>query len=202
MEKQTELHQKLNLIQTKLVIPKNQYNAFGKYKYRSCEDILEALKPLLKETGLTLNLDDEVMVVGNRYYIKTSALLSDGTNQIMVSAAAREPESRKVMDESQITGATSSYARKYALNGLFCIDDTKDADTVDNRNGNGGCIDEKHLQIIRDNLKELDIDNDKFLVYMDLIKLEDMPKTDFPKAMAAFDAKWKNRREKLKKEKE
>jgi hypothetical protein len=118
----------LNKIQTQLKAPKGQYNSFGKYAYRSCEDILEALKPLLAEYGATLTLSDEIIHVGERYYIKTTATLCWEGNERFAVGHAREPESKKGMDESQITGAASSYARKYALNGLFCIDDNKDAD--------------------------------------------------------------------------
>lgn len=115
-------------IQTKLVAPKNQFNAFGKYKYRSCEDILEALKPLLKEFGASVRISDDVVLIGDRFYVKATASICVGTNCISVSAFAREGFDKKGMDEAQITGAASSYARKYALNGLFLIDDTKDAD--------------------------------------------------------------------------
>ena len=125
----------LSRIQRELKAPKGQYNNFGKYKYRSCEDILEAVKPLLKDTILTIT--DSVEYIGNRYYIKANAILSDGENNIIITAYAREAESKKGMDESQVTGAASSYARKYALNGLFCIDDTKDADTTNVGQNNG-----------------------------------------------------------------
>lgn len=121
----------LNKIQQSLVCTKSQTNAFGKYKYRSCEDILEAIKPLLGDATLTLT--DEVVCIGNRNYVKAKAILVDGDTSINTTAFACESESKKGMDSAQITGAASSYARKYALNGLFCIDDTKDADTQDNR---------------------------------------------------------------------
>lgn len=117
-------------IQSQLKCEKSQYNDFGKYKYRSCEDILEAVKPLLKQEELMLNVSDEIVMIGTRYYVKATAEISDGTNKISTIAYAREDEIKKGMDGSQITGAASSYARKYALNGLFCIDDTKDADTT------------------------------------------------------------------------
>ena len=120
---------KLMRIQSKLKAPKGQLNSFGGYKYRSCEDILEAVKPLLAEEDCTLTLSDEVKLIGDRYYIEATATLRSGNEEIQVSAYAREEESKKGQDSAQITGATSSYARKYALNGLFCIDDTKDADT-------------------------------------------------------------------------
>jgi hypothetical protein len=124
------LHERLVDVQSRLVAPKAQFNKFGNYPYRSCEDIVEAVKPLLQQNAMTLVLFDEVVQIGNRYYVKATAQVSDGNATISVVAYARESEVKKGMDESQITGAASSYARKYALNGLFCIDDTKDADTI------------------------------------------------------------------------
>lgn len=118
-------------IQAKLNAPKGQFNSFGKYKYRSCEDILSAVKPLLN--GSTLTISDEIVLIGDRFYVKATASLFDGETEAKTSAYAREPLEKKGLDASQITGSTSSYARKYALNGLFAIDDTKDADTMDNR---------------------------------------------------------------------
>jgi hypothetical protein len=124
------IYQKLNVIQAKLNVPKNQFNQFGKYNYRSCEDILEAVKPLLG--GLSLLLCDEIVLIGDRYYLKATATLTDGTETVSVAAYAREENEKKGMDSAQLTGATSSYARKYALAGLFLLDDNKDADTMDN----------------------------------------------------------------------
>lgn len=124
----------LRKVQIELKAPKNQYNSFGRYKYRSCEDILEAVKPLLDKYNATLTLSDIVEEIGGRVYVKAVAeFQEDGDKPITVTAYAREPEVKKGMDDSQITGTASSYARKYALNGLFLIDDTKDADTMDNR---------------------------------------------------------------------
>lgn len=120
---------KLIKIQKELKAPKGQFNKFGNYKYRSCEDILEAVKPLCAEEGVQLTISDEIVMIGERYYVKATATVTDGSESASVTAYAREEETKKGMDSSQITGATSSYARKYALNGLFCIDDTKDADT-------------------------------------------------------------------------
>ena len=118
-------------IQQKLKAPKRQYNTFGKYKYRSCEDILESVKPVLAETKCTLTLSDEMIAVGNRIYVKaTVTLTNDKGEKEITTAFAREEEKKKGMDGSQITGASSSYARKYALNGLFCIDDAKDSDST------------------------------------------------------------------------
>ena len=123
---------KLNTIQQTLKAPKGQTNNFGKYKYRSCEDILEAVKPLLGDCSLTLT--DAIEVHADRVYVKATAYLLDENHQVIASADgfAREPQNKKGMDESQITGAASSYARKYALNALFAIDDTKDADATNN----------------------------------------------------------------------
>lgn len=119
-------------IQQKLKAPKGQYNSFGQYKYRSCEDILEGVKPLLKEYNLLLIINDEIVQIGERYYVKATAKITDGRESVSATAYAREPLEKKGADASQITGASSSYARKYALNGLLCIDDTKDADAIDN----------------------------------------------------------------------
>lgn len=120
-------------IQCELKAPKSQYNKFGDYNYRNCEDILEAVKPLLLAHGVTLTLSDELTLIGERYYVKATATITNTNNpteDVSVTAYAREVEMKKGMDGSQVTGATSSYARKYALNGLFCIDDTKDADAT------------------------------------------------------------------------
>lgn len=126
-----EFYARLAEIQEHLNAPKNQYNSFGKYKYRSCEDILEGVKPLLK--GLFLSISDEIVLIGDRYYVKATATITDGENSHSASAIAREEENKKGMDAAQVTGATSSYARKYCLNGLFGIDDSKDADTDEHK---------------------------------------------------------------------
>lgn len=124
------IYEKLANVQSELVAPKGQYNSFGKYKYRSCEDILTAVKPILKKHGLTLVLADEILEINGRFYIRANAKVLDFEgNSIENTALAREDETKKGMDGSQITGTASSYARKYALNGLFAIDDNKDADT-------------------------------------------------------------------------
>lgn len=126
-----KLNKRLAEIQQNLNAPKNQRNSFGKYNYRSCEDILMAVKPLVRD--LTLQVTDEIVLVGERYYVKATATITDGIDSIHTTAFAREEETKKGMDASQITGSASSYARKYALNGLLMIDDNKDADTMDNR---------------------------------------------------------------------
>lgn len=126
--------EKLLAVQQQLKAPKGQFNNFGGYKYRSCEDILEAVKPILKEQNLILCISDEIREVGGRVYVQATATLSDTENgeHIYTTAFAREEEYKKGMDASQVTGAASSYARKYALNGLLCIDDTKDSDATNN----------------------------------------------------------------------
>ncbi len=124
-------------IQSELKAPKGQYNTFGKYKYRSCEDILEAVKPLLKANGCTLTITDDIVPVGDRVYVKaTCRLVNKEGKEETTTAYAREVDTKTGMDVAQVTGAASSYARKYALNGLFCIDDTKDTDMLDNTNSN------------------------------------------------------------------
>ena len=126
------VYEKLMTVQTKLRAPKGQYNSFGKYSYRSCEDILEALKPLLGEVGAIVNVTDEIKLIGDRYYVEaTASFIDTETGERMIAkASAREAETKKGMDDSQVTGSVSSYARKYALNGLFAIDDNKDADST------------------------------------------------------------------------
>lgn len=147
----------LQQIQSELKAPKGQFNSFGGYKYRSCEDILEALKPLLARYQAAVLLSDEIVQLGERWYVKATATLKTKEGDISVHAFAREPIAKKGMDESQITGAASSYARKYALNGLFGIDDTKDADTMDNREQapkqakptkKAAFVDPKHLALL------------------------------------------------------
>ena len=131
-----DIYNKLTTVQQDLIAPKGQYNSFSDFNYRSCEDILKAVKPLLKNVNASLTLSDDIVNHGDRYYIKATARFIDNATGegISVTAYAREQQTKKGMDESQITGAASSYARKYALNGLFAIDNTKDADTMDNTN--------------------------------------------------------------------
>ena len=134
------IYEKLLNIQNELKAPKSQFNAFGKYKYRNAEDILESVKPLCFKYKAALTLSDEIVLIGERYYVKATATLTDIEKpewKIWITAYAREEESKKGMDGSQVTGASSSYARKYALNGLFNIDDTKDSDST-NTHGKDG----------------------------------------------------------------
>lgn len=131
IKERSNLLQLLGEVQAELKAPKGQRNTYGGYNYRSCEDILEAVKPLLAQRGLIILISDEIVQVGERYYVRATATIYDTTgSHISNSALAREEQTRKGMDASQITGATSSYARKYALNGLLAIDDTKDADAT------------------------------------------------------------------------
>lgn len=129
------VYEKLSKVQSELKAPKGQYNSFGKYKYRSYEDILEAVKPLNAKHGVVLTVGDEVVEISNRFYVKATATFVDieSGEKIINTALAREDDAKKGMDGSQITGTASSYARKYCLNGLYCIDDTKDADTDEYR---------------------------------------------------------------------
>lgn len=143
----------INVIEA-LKAPKAQYNSFGKYSYRSCEDILEAVKPLLCKEGLLLTIKDELVFIGDRYYIKAIATVTDGKAEIEATAYAREDDSKKGMDGSQLTGSTSSYARKYALNGLFLIDDNKDADAT-NKHG------ATQVNISKNNLPKQDMITDE-----------------------------------------
>ena len=130
----------LMAVQAELKAPKGQHNSFGKYDYRSAEDIIEAVKPLLKENGLFLTMSDDIVQIGDRYYVKATVSVTDIVTgeSVQTSALAREAAQKKGMDESQVTGTASSYARKYALNGLFAIDDTKDADTDQYRRQTSG----------------------------------------------------------------
>jgi len=159
--------EKLKQIQAELKVPKDQFNSFGKYKYRSCEDILEAVKPYLKTAGCALTLSDDVVSIGERVYVKATATLFDDNKEIKVTAFAREEETKKGMDSSQITGTASSYARKYALNGLFCIDDTKDADTDEfvtrTKSDTSKKATDREKKLFLDRCKELEVDYKQIL---------------------------------------
>lgn len=144
------IYEKLAAVQAALKAPKSQFNKFGNYKYRNCEDIIEAAKPLLKENGLLLMLTDDIEHIGDRFYVKATATIVDTTdgNQLYVTAYAREEQDKKGMDGSQVTGASSSYARKYALNGMFAIDDTKDSDTTNT--GSDEASDQAQMETFED----------------------------------------------------
>lgn len=134
------IYHKLSAVQGEIKVPKGQYNSFGKYRYRSCEDILAEVKPVVRTHNALIVLSDDIVLIGDRYYVKACASFVDldSGEQIVVTANAREDESKKGMDGSQITGTASSYARKYALNGLLNLDDVKDADTDEQRNERDG----------------------------------------------------------------
>lgn len=173
------IYEKLMNIQKELKAPKSQYNSFGKYKYRSCEDILESVKPLLEKYKVTIILTDKLEQIGERYYIRAMAILIDteSDNSIENTAYAREEETKKGMDGSQITGTSSSYARKYALNGLLLIDDTKDADTDEfaKENNKGKTKEEpKEKKITAGQLKVLS----KLYTGDNLVKLLELNKID------------------------
>lgn len=173
------IYEKLMNIQKELKAPKSQYNSFGKYKYRSCEDILESVKPLLEKYKVTIILTDKLEQIGERYYIRAMAILFDteSDNSIENTAYAREEETKKGMDGSQITGTSSSYARKYALNGLLLIDDTKDADTDEftKENNKGKTKEEpKEKKITPGQLKVLS----KLYTGDNLVKLLELNKID------------------------
>ena len=170
--------EKLLNIQQNLKAPKNQRNNFGGYNYRSCEDILEAVKPLLKANKCVLTIGDELVNIGEHYYIRATATLADADNAedyYSNTAYAREAETKKGMDESQVTGACSSYARKYALNGLFCIDDVKEADaTYDYEKGENKTEERKASPKQIELLKKLVNDIDGMLKYYNVSKIEDL----------------------------
>ncbi|EPI39931.1 ERF family protein [Enterococcus faecalis] len=149
--------EKLITVQTNLKAPKGQFNSFGKYKYRSAEDILNAVKPLNAEQGLLLTLSDEPLLIGDWHYIKATATITDGETEKSYTAYARESFTKKGMDDSQITGTASSYARKYALNGLYLIDDTKDADTDEfkKQENNVKKINKKQLEQLEMNFNKI-----------------------------------------------
>jgi hypothetical protein len=185
----SDLTNKLASIQQTLKAPKGQVNTFGKYKYRSCEDILEAVKPLLGD--LVLTISDDIVEVGGRVYVKATVSINSGSGSVSTTAFARESETKKGMDDSQITGSASSYARKYALNGLFCIDDTKDADAT-NQHDKPSVIDESQLAVIYDLLDKTDSDIEKFCKAFHIEGVEAMLSSQFDKAISALNRKLKD----------
>ena len=174
----SELYKKMQEIQTHLKAPKNLYNSFGKYNYRNAEGICEAVKPLLAKHGLILTLSDELVAVGERYYVKaTATICSDVEEKLSVSAFARESFDKKGMDDSQITGTASSYARKYALNGLFLLDDTKDADTDEYKQI--GLVSEKQLEKLKQLCKEAGREESYIAKSMGVKTLAELPAEKF-----------------------
>lgn len=177
------VYEKLMNIQAELKAPKNQYNDFGKYHYRSCEDILEGLKPVLAKHQAAVTISDEIVLIGDRYYVKATATLIDVEkgDKVEVSAYAREDEQKKGMDASQLTGSTSSYARKYALNGLFAIDDTKDSDAT-NKHDTGQTKKPKE-QTKKTDDTENDLASEKQLKYIYALAKQ---KNYSPESMASY----------------
>ena len=194
----------LHAIQTQLKVGKDNRNEFGKYNYRNCADILEAVKPLLPD-GYSITLSDDLVLVGERYYIKATALLTNGSESHSVTAYARESLDKKGMDDSQITGATSSYARKYALNGLFAIDDTKDADSMDNsdhvtatkttpqKTPSNLTIGDAEFKTLNDLLDKTESDKAAFCAHFKIASVSALPMAQFAKASAMLNKKLKEK---------
>lgn len=175
-ERKLNIYEKLLNIQNELKAPKNQFNKFGNYKYRNAEDILESVKPICLKYKAVINVRDTIIQVGDRYYVESTAYITDvekPAEYIENKACAREEESKKGMDSSQVTGATSSYARKYALNGLLCIDDTKDTDSEEYQKRSNVKSAEKSETMITDKQKELIINQfkkEEILKYLEEVK--------------------------------
>lgn len=176
-----KVYEILNHIQAELKAPKSQRNNFGGYNYRSCEDILEALKPLLNKYKAVITISDEITTVGGKNYIKSTAKLIDteSSESVEVTAFAREAEIKKGMDDSQLTGATSSYARKYALNGLFAIDDTKDADYLNTHNE--PTPNAEQVAELENLIKQTNTNKSQFLAYF---KVSSIASVEYSKAKA------------------
>lgn len=192
------IYQKLIEIQNELKAPKSRFNKFGNYNYRSAEDILEYVKPINKKYGCVLVVSDEIEMIGTRFYIKATANLYDietGEN-VCTTAYAREEETKKGMDGSQITGTASSYARKYALNGLYNIDDTKDADTNEfhelnnqqNRNKPPQKVNNTHIKTIRNLMQQAGIEETKILTTYKIKSLEDMTVDTYGRCLRKLNA--------------
>ena len=178
-------------IQQKINVPKNQHNKFGGYNYRSLEDILVALKPLLAAHKAAVMIDDEVVMVGERYYIKATATLTRGGELLYCVGWAREADERKGMDSSQVTGSTSSYARKYAMNGLFAIDDNKDADATNThgKEADNEVVTKKQASDLAALMKEVSGDEKAFCKYFKISKLEELPASQHDRAVAMLESK-------------
>ena len=188
------IYEKLMHIQTEIKAPKNLYNSFGKYKYRNAEGICEAVKPYLAKENASLVLHDDLVNVGDRIYVKATACLIDNESgrTVEATAFAREALSKKGMDDSQITGTASSYARKYALNGLFLLDDTKDADTDENRIERENRQAEKTIskteaKAIYAMLQNRGIDVNDFMAEKNIQKLSDLSPEEYAKAMRELE---------------
>jgi hypothetical protein len=189
----------LSKIQQELKAPKNQYNSFGKYAYRSAEDILEAVKPLLKKHGGSLTISDSIEAVGDRIYVKATCIFREGEQVTEVSGYAREPDDKKGMDASQITGTASSYARKYALNGLFLIDDTKDSDALPQEQENkekqnrpaSSPVSEKQIKAIEDLAQKSGTPLEKILAGYKVKDLHELPAITATKIITTLEKRAK-----------
>lgn len=181
----------LQQIQSELKAPKTQTNKFGGYNFRSCEDILEAVKPLLAKHKAKLTISDDLVAVGSRVYVKATARFVCGDEVEFTSGYAREAETKKGMDEAQITGSASSYARKYALNGLFCIDDTKDADATNThgKEAKGPTLTDEQLAELDGLIRETKTDVQKFCTFMKVSKVDDIPQERYEFAIKALERK-------------
>ena len=180
---------KLIEVQTELKAPKNKFNSFGNFSYRSCEDILESVKPLLKARGLMMTITDEVVNVGSKNYIRATVTIRDGDQTVSVSAFAREAEAKKGMDDSQITGTASSYARKYALNGMFLIDDTKDADTDEFKSYEDSKIPKLKAKTLKDLCEQTGTDIKKLCDYYKISTIEEMTSSQYAEAVKQIEKK-------------
>lgn len=191
MEK--SLNERLADIQLQLNAPKSKRNDFGGYMYRSCEDILQAVKPMLN--GLTVTLNDDILMFGQdgmaRFYVKATATITDGTNSISTSALARETLAKKGMDDAQVTGSASSYARKYALNGLFAIDDSNDVDSADNTKNDGQCLTETQAADLEAMATEVGAKIADFLAFAGAKKFSEIKADQYNNLVAALEAKRK-----------
>ncbi len=191
-EQTPSLVQTLSYIQTNLKAHKNLHNSFGGYSYRSCEGILEALKPYLKDSDLALIISDELVCIGDRFYVKATAIIKDSEGgEISSTAYAREPEQKKGMDSAQLTGATSSYARKYALNGLFCIDDNKDADSMDNsvEVEQTKFLNDNQVKLITNKAKEVGVDIDVICNAMKVESLNEIKEVKYNAIIKRLESK-------------
>lgn len=185
------IQEELQKVQFELKAPKGQFNKFGGFRYRSCEDILESVKPLLAKYNLTLTIEDDIVVVGDRIYVKATSTIYNKEGQTLhATAFAREPNEKKGMDEAQITGATSSYARKYSLNGLFAIDDTKDADTEEREREEKKAKEksEKRDTLLLQ-LKRLGVDTSKLVAYYKKTTLAEVSDEELEQAIAKKEGK-------------
>ena len=191
----------LTKIQGELKAPKSKYNSFGKYNYRSCEDILEAVKPILSKYDATMTIHDEMVEVGGRVYVKAVVTFSSGEETRVVTAFAREPDQKKGMDEAQITGTASSYARKYALNGMFLIDDTKDPDTDEYTArtrqvaAQSAKIDSVKVDVLEALCDKAGVDKSKVLARYKLDRIEDMTETQFVSAVRSLNKTMEDKKE-------